>query len=127
MQVYFAIRSRTHSATGGINKSTKNCIKSPHYDLHEKAAQLAIKATENFLLSIRVVVGDDKFLQFFSLGTTVQGSSLCFVVDQSGSMGDDIIAVRNRAKQIVQSSSQPYNYILVQFNDDDQTPGIVSS
>ena len=50
-----------------------------------------------------------------------------FVVDQSGSMKDDIDAARNRAKQIVQSSSQPYNYILVQFNDDDQTPGIVSN
>ena len=78
-------------------------------------------------MSIRVVVGDDKFLQFFSLGTTVQGSSLCFVVDQSGSMKDDIDAARNRAKQIVQSSSKPYNYVLVQFNDDDQTPGIVSN
>ncbi|XP_062516237.1 von Willebrand factor A domain-containing protein 7-like [Corticium candelabrum] len=115
-------QSKTRSATGGINKSTKNCIKSPHYELHDKAAQLAIKATENFLMSIRVVVGDDKFLQFFSLGTTVQGSSLCFVVDQSGSMKDDIDAARNRAKQIVQSSSKPYNYVLVQFNDDDQTP-----
>lgn len=117
-------RSRIRPATGGINKSTKDCVKSPHYYLHEQAAQLAIKATEDFLLSIRDVVGDDKFLQFFSLGTTTGGSSLCFVVDQSGSMGDDIVAVRERAKQIVQSSSKPYNYVLVQFNDNDQNPGM---
>ena len=120
---YFFFRSRRSSATGGINKSTKNCRKSPHYFLHETAAQLAIKATEVFLMGIRDVIGDDKFLQLFDLGLESRGSSLCFVVDQSGSMRDDIAAVRDRVKQIVQSSNQPYNYVLVQFNDIDKDPG----
>lgn len=72
------------------------------------------------------MIGDDQFLQFFDLGVQVGGSSLCFVVDQSGSMRDDIDAVRARVKQIVQSSNKPYNYVLVQFNDDDKTPGTIT-
>ena len=118
------IRSRLSSATGGINKSTKNCRKSPHYFLHETAAQLAIKATEVFLMGIQDVIGDDKFLQLFDLGVESHGSSLCFVVDRSGSMRDEIAAVRDRVKQIVQSSNLPYNYVLVPFSDYGQDIGI---
>ena len=103
---------------GGINKSTRNERKSPHFHLHESAAQLAIKATETFLEDIRAVVGDDAFLRFFSLGRTVGGASLCFVIDQSGSMSNDIAAAKEQAKKIVQTTTtQPFNYVLVQFND----------
>jgi hypothetical protein len=115
-------RSRLSSATGGINKSTRNCRKSPHYFLHDEAAELAVKATEVFLMGIRDVIGDNEFLRLFDLGIETRGSSLCFVVDQSGSMRNDIAAARDRVKQIVQSSKQPYNYVLVQFNDYDQDP-----
>ena len=71
------------------------------------------------------MIGDTQFLQLFNLGIQSSSSSLCFVVDQSGSMSDDIAAVRDRVKQIVQSSNRPYNYVLVQFNDDDKDPGNV--
>eukprot|EP00118_Oscarella_pearsei_P029007 m.3463 g.3463 ORF g.3463 m.3463 type:complete len:1268 (+) comp9407_c0_seq1:67-3870(+) len=115
-------QSRERPAIGGINKSTKNHRKSPHYFLHEDAAQLAIKATEHFLQGIRDVVSDETFLQIFNLGVSIGGSSLVFVIDQSGSMRDDIAAAIDRATAIVQSSSQPFDYVLVQFNDYDKDP-----
>lgn len=48
-----------------------------------------------------------------------QSLSLILVIDNTGSMSDDIFQVRGQAIDIVKKaySSQLYNYILVTFND----------
>lgn len=123
-------RSRSSAPTGGINKSTKNCRKSPHNDLHDDAVRLATRATRNFLARVRNTAGDEAFRKLFNLAerdNVESDTSLCFVIDQTGSMQDDIDAAKNRATQIVKSSTKPYNYVLVQFGDEDNDPGKLKS
>ena len=104
--------------TGGINKSTKNCKESPHFHLHEKAVELARSATESFLENIRETVGDKKFNKLFGLTTIYEkGISLCFVVDTSGSMHNDIASVARRIEQIIQSGRKASRFVLVPFKD----------
>lgn len=49
------------------------------------------------------------------------GKALCFVVDTTGSMGDDINAVKTVTASIIDSKvgtpDEPSVYILVPFND----------
>jgi hypothetical protein len=121
-----ADQSRVVSATGGINKSTKNCRKSPHYYLHDDAAELAVKATTHFFKRLRDVVGDKKFRAFFQIPDEqflLSNSSLCFVMDKSSSMRNYITLAKERIQQIVQSSPIPDKYLLIQFSDYDNRPG----
>ena len=50
-----------------------------------------------------------------------KGKALCFVIDTTGSMSDDIAAVRTVTSQIINSEvgteDEPSLYILVPFND----------
>ncbi|XP_062515323.1 von Willebrand factor A domain-containing protein 7-like [Corticium candelabrum] len=118
-------RSRHTSPTGGINKSTKICAKSPHHYLHDEAAHLAISASRHFLSHVRSTAGDEGFRKLFNLAernNLESSTSLCFVMDQTGSMQNDIDAAKNRTRQIITSSTKPYNYVLVQFGDDDNDP-----
>lgn len=50
-----------------------------------------------------------------------QTSVLCFVIDTTGSMSDDIAEVRRVTSSIIDSktgtATQPSEYILVPFND----------
>uniref|UniRef100_A0A672ISW4 von Willebrand factor A domain-containing protein 7-like n=1 Tax=Salarias fasciatus TaxID=181472 RepID=A0A672ISW4_SALFA len=100
---------------GGINKDTRN---SNHGFLHLEAADLALDATLELLEDIRVAVGDRNFLRFMGLS---QSSALCFVIDTTGSMSDDIAAVRDVTFRIIDSRTgtpeEPSLYILVPFND----------
>ena len=119
-------RSQHTSPTGGINKSTKICAKSPHHYLHDEAAHLAISASRHFLSHVRSTAGDEGFRKLFNLAernNLESSTSLCFVMDQTGSMQNDIDAAKNRTRQIITSSTKPYNYVLVQFGDDDNDPG----
>ncbi|XP_016300111.1 von Willebrand factor A domain-containing protein 7-like [Sinocyclocheilus anshuiensis] len=97
---------------GGINKDTHS---SSHGDLHEAAAGVAIAATRELLEDIRGFLGDSNFLRLMGFS---QSSVLCFAIDTTGSMGDDIDEVRrvtsdttDRMRDIVSE------YILVPFND----------
>ncbi|KAM3847428.1 von Willebrand factor A domain-containing protein 7-like [Vipera latastei] len=118
--------THTFPTTGGINKETSNPELSPHYRLHHKAAKLAIEATKSFFVGDGVgllsKVGDDIFKKFFNL----DGYSLTFVVDTTGSMSDDIHLVKTKCIELLRTYSgspdAPYNYILVPFNDPDFGP-----
>ncbi|KAK1883219.1 von Willebrand factor A domain containing protein 7 [Dissostichus eleginoides] len=107
---------------GGINKDT---LDSSHGHLHITAANMAVAATSELLEDIRGAAGDKTFLQLMGIN---KGSSkaLCFVIDTTGSMSDDIDAVRAVTSTIINNKvgteDEPSLYILVPFNDPDFGP-----
>ncbi|XP_046730725.1 von Willebrand factor A domain-containing protein 7-like [Silurus meridionalis] len=105
---------------GGINKDSST---SSHGYLHSEAASVATAATKELLQDIRASVGDSEFLRLMGL---TQSSVLCFVIDTTGSMSDDIAEVRRVTSSIIDSKTgteaQPSEYILVPFNDPDFGP-----
>ncbi|XP_068572632.1 von Willebrand factor A domain-containing protein 7-like [Cebidichthys violaceus] len=107
---------------GGINKDT---FSASHGHLHTDAVNLAIAATSGLLEDIREAAGDRPFLQMLGIS---KGSSkaLCFVIDTTKSMSDDIAAVRTVTSSIINSEvgteDEPSVYILVSFNDPDFGP-----
>ncbi|XP_015746191.1 von Willebrand factor A domain-containing protein 7-like [Python bivittatus] len=113
--------SQNYPPTGGINKETSNPELSPHYFLHQEAAELAIEATKSFFVGegfgLLSKVGDDIFKKVFNL----DGYSLTFVIDTTGSMTEDIHQVKINCIQLLRNYSgspdAPFNYILVPFND----------
>ncbi|CAC5403753.1 unnamed protein product [Mytilus coruscus] len=123
--------SRVLHATGGINKETHSPIASPHYYLHRKAGLVATAATLNFFVGnetsyVRSVgaaqLGKILGLESECLNCFGPSQSIVFVIDTTGSMADDIRAVRTAAlelvaKTIITPSYHPFNYILVKFND----------
>ncbi|KAJ3588631.1 hypothetical protein NHX12_009485 [Muraenolepis orangiensis] len=102
---------------GGINKDTESAS---HGHLHRDAASLAIDATTQLLTDVGQAAGDTDFLRMMGI---FKGSSkaLCFVIDTTDSMSDDIEAVKAVTKSLVASkvgtSDEPSVYILVPFND----------
>ncbi|KAM3601821.1 uncharacterized protein V6R79_019411 [Siganus canaliculatus] len=109
---------------GGINKDS---LSSSHGFLHTAAANMAVAATSELLEDIRAAAGDRPFLQMMGIS---KGSSkaLCFVIDTTQSMNDDIEAVRTVTSSIINSEvgtdNEPSVYILVPFNDPDFGPQI---
>ncbi|XP_032390256.1 von Willebrand factor A domain-containing protein 7 isoform X1 [Etheostoma spectabile] len=105
---------------GGINKDT---FKSSHGNLHITAANMAIAATSELLEDIRGAAGDKTFLQMMGIA---KGKALCFVIDTTGSMRDDIEAVKAVTSSIINTKvgteDEPPVYILVPFNDPDFGP-----
>eukprot|EP00058_Branchiostoma_floridae_P004007 XP_002589495.1 hypothetical protein BRAFLDRAFT_88354 [Branchiostoma floridae] len=115
--------SRHQTATGGINKESTVSSESPHHYLHHTAAQAAVSATQHFLYGagtgLKDQIGAAVFRRLFNLAS---GSSLCFVIDDTGSMSDDIAAAQQTSINIVSQAqsnpiSKPFNYVLVPFND----------
>ncbi|XP_033104549.1 von Willebrand factor A domain-containing protein 7-like [Anneissia japonica] len=110
--------SNSANEAGGINKDTSNQHLSPHFYYHKQAAQLAMKATVNFLQKLRESVGESSFARFLNLGL---GSTLCIVMDTSGSMRNDMDAAINRSYHIIDSrmgtDTDPANFVLVPFHD----------
>ncbi|XP_062262987.1 von Willebrand factor A domain-containing protein 7-like [Platichthys flesus] len=113
-------RTRSIDPTGGINKDETD---SEHGHLHFKAANMAIAATRQVLEDIRRAAGDATFLQLMGIN---KGKALCFCIDTTGSMSDDIEAVRNVTNSIINNrvgtEDEPSAYILVPFNDPDFGP-----
>ncbi|KAE8287386.1 von Willebrand factor A domain-containing protein 7 Protein G7c Precursor [Larimichthys crocea] len=107
---------------GGINKDK---LTSEHGHLHVKAANLAIAATSELLEDIRGAAGDRPFLQMLGISRG-SNKALCFVIDTTGSMSDDIAAVKTVTSSIINSrvgtEDEPSVYILVPFNDPDFGP-----
>ncbi|XP_028321748.1 von Willebrand factor A domain-containing protein 7-like isoform X2 [Gouania willdenowi] len=107
---------------GGINKDT---FSSNHGHLHTQAANMAIAATSQLLEDIRSAAGDRPFLQMMGM---FKGSSkaLCFVIDTTSSMSEDIQTVQDVTSAIINSEvgtdNEPSVYILVPFNDPDFGP-----
>ncbi|XP_029027336.1 von Willebrand factor A domain-containing protein 7 [Betta splendens] len=115
--------SRYTAAKGGINKDSTSPLFSPHHYLHEEAAVLATEATMTVLRDLRDTVGHRSFLRLFSVR---QVPALVFVIDTTGSMGNEIDAAKLRAESIVQSransAEQPGKFVLVPFHDPDVGP-----
>ncbi|XP_053298127.1 von Willebrand factor A domain-containing protein 7 [Pleuronectes platessa] len=107
---------------GGINKDT---FDSNHGHLHTEAANMAVAATGQLLDDVRGAAGDRTFLQMLGIS---KGSSkaLCFVIDTTKSMSDDIEAVRSVTSSIINSEvgteNEPSTYILVPFGDPEFGP-----
>ncbi|KAM7393983.1 hypothetical protein PAMP_020812 [Pampus punctatissimus] len=100
---------------GGISKDH---VASSHGSLHHIAADLAVDATMELLEDIRVAIGDKNFLRLVGLS---QSSVLCFVIDTTGSMSNDIAEAKRVSFDIIdrkrESQHEPSAYILVPFND----------
>ncbi|XP_042873286.1 von Willebrand factor A domain-containing protein 7-like [Penaeus japonicus] len=107
-------------AEGGINKDTASPCFSPHYHLHEQAAELAVQATVHYLNVLLDAVGNDKYRRLFDL---YHGSALSIAIDTTGSMSDDIAAVKQQVQQIVDSTSAEL-FILSPFHDPTVGPGL---
>ncbi|KAM9332568.1 von Willebrand factor A domain-containing protein 7-like [Pholidichthys leucotaenia] len=107
---------------GGINKDS---FDASHGHLHSEAANMAIAATSELLADIQGDVGDKKFLEMVGI---FRGSSkaLCFVIDTTNSMKEDIEAVKKVTHTIINREVETDNkssvYILVPFNDPEFGP-----
>ncbi|CAL8332408.1 unnamed protein product [Lota lota] len=110
---------------GGINKDDSGAS---HGALHHQAAGLAVNATIELLEDIRLAVGDKNFLRLMGLS---QSSVLCFVIDTTGSMGDDIAEAKRVSFSIIDSKrgtqEEPSAYILVPFNDPGYGPLLITT
>ncbi|XP_043939193.1 von Willebrand factor A domain-containing protein 7-like [Protopterus annectens] len=118
--------SQNYSPVGGINKESSEPSISPHHYLHQEAADMAIKATQDFFIDpgygLLAQLGGNVFEQFFGL----LGYSLTMAIDTTGSMSNDIQAVKEVAIELIRNFTNtpdaPYDYILVEFNDPDCGP-----
>uniref|UniRef100_A0A665V215 von Willebrand factor A domain containing 10, tandem duplicate 1 n=2 Tax=Echeneis naucrates TaxID=173247 RepID=A0A665V215_ECHNA len=121
----FFDRTSRRDPVGGINKDD---VGSSHGPLHQEAADLAVDATMELLEDIRVAVGDKNFLRLMGLS---QSSVLCFVIDTTGSMSDDIAEAKRISFEIIDSKrgtqQETSAYILVPFNDPDFGPLIMTT
>ncbi|KAK3573304.1 hypothetical protein QTP86_022694, partial [Hemibagrus guttatus] len=107
--------SSTQSPRGGINKDERL---SHNAALHDTAVALAIDATVELLEDVRGAVGNKEYLRMMGIART---AVLCFVIDTTGSMSDDIAEAKRVAHSIIDSKKgtqdEPSEYILVPFND----------
>ncbi|XP_062573737.1 von Willebrand factor A domain-containing protein 7-like [Saccostrea cucullata] len=119
--------SRFMTATGGIYKGRSVQSEAPRSILHAAASEAAINASQYFLIGQRggllSLMGEEVFRDVFGLRTRedIVKTSLTFVIDVTGSMGDEIAALIKVTQKIVyeanDSQSVPENYILVTFSD----------
>ncbi|XP_059193156.1 von Willebrand factor A domain-containing protein 7 [Centropristis striata] len=118
-------RTSRQDPVGGISKDD---VGSSHGSLHHKAADLAVNATIELLEDVRVAVGDKNFLRLMGLS---QSTVLCFVIDTTGSMSDDIAEAKRVSFEIIDSKrgtqQEPSAYILVPFNDPGFGPLILTT
>ncbi|XP_030640141.1 von Willebrand factor A domain-containing protein 7-like [Chanos chanos] len=95
----------------------------PESDLHDLAAKLATDATVDLLRNIRNTAGDHRFLKMLGIS---RSSVLCFVIDTTNSMSDDIAEVRRLTNEIIDkkrgTNDEPSFYVLALFNDPDVGP-----
>ncbi|XP_073335324.1 von Willebrand factor A domain-containing protein 7-like [Pagrus major] len=117
-------QTSTIEPIGGINKDS---FGASHGHLHTAAANMAIAATSELLQDIREDAGDRPFLQMIGISKR-SSKALCFVIDTTKSMSDDIEAVKTVTSSIIDSEvgteDEPAAYILVRFNDPDVGPPV---
>ena len=101
---------------GGINKDTGSSCWSPHAEYHQLAAEVAASAVEQYLDDIRFLINDENFAHLFDLSF---GSALVIAIDRSGSMCEEIEAVKGKVQEIVETALEtgvtPSRYVLVPF------------
>jgi hypothetical protein len=116
----------------GINKDREWPLYAPHYFYHKKAAELSMKATQTYLQQLSqsysdVVIDGTHYTQralterelklLFGIGS----STLVFVIDTTGNMGDTISSVQDTAVKIVKSlqgtNAEPTSHVLMGCNN----------
>ncbi|XP_032703185.1 von Willebrand factor A domain-containing protein 7 isoform X3 [Lontra canadensis] len=111
-------RSSSQPPRGGINKDSTSPGFSPHHTLHLQAAKLALQASIQAFSLLRNRLGDRDFSRLLDISPA---SSLSFVLDTTGSMGEEINAAKIQARHIVEqrrgSPMEPVHYVLVPFHD----------
>ncbi|XP_063076020.1 von Willebrand factor A domain-containing protein 7-like [Engraulis encrasicolus] len=100
---------------GGLSKDER---RSDNGALHDAAVAVATQATLDLLEDIRGAAGNKEFLRLMGIA---RSAVLCFVIDTTGSMADDIAEAKRVATQIIDTKKgtvdEPSEYILVPFND----------
>ncbi|KAM7135943.1 von Willebrand factor A domain-containing protein 7 isoform 1-T2 [Molossus nigricans] len=111
-------QSSSQPPRGGINKDSTAPGFSPHHMLHLQAAKLALLASIQAFSLLRSRLGDRGFSRLLDI---TPASSLSFVLDTTGSMGEEINAAKIQARHIVEqrrgSPMEPIHYVLVPFHD----------
>ncbi|EPY85391.1 protein G7c-like protein [Camelus ferus] len=111
-------QSSSQPPRGGINKDSTSPGFSPHHMLHLQAAKLALLASIQAFSLLRSRLGDRGFSRLLDI---TPASSLSFVLDTTGSMGEEINAAKIQARRIVEqrlgSPMEPSHYVLVPFHD----------
>ncbi|XP_036418022.1 von Willebrand factor A domain-containing protein 7-like [Colossoma macropomum] len=112
---FFDLTSRVEPK-GGINKDGATTA---HGSLHFVAADVATAATGDLLQDIREEAGDVEFLRL--MGISKSSSVLCFVVDTSVTMTEEIAEVKHITSFIIDSrrgtADEPSAYVLVPFSN----------
>ncbi|XP_030277503.1 von Willebrand factor A domain-containing protein 7-like isoform X2 [Sparus aurata] len=107
---------------GGISKDER---RADNVAFHNAAVTLATAASLQLLEDIRSAAGDKDFLRMMGIA---HSSVVCFVIDTTGSMSDDIDEARAVVYELIDSKKgtqdEPSEYILVPFNDPDFGPMI---
>ncbi|KAG8015079.1 von Willebrand factor A domain-containing protein 7, partial [Nibea albiflora] len=110
---------------GGISKDER---RSDNVAFHNAAVNAATAASLQLLDDIRLAAGDNDFLRYgvqilqtSQMLGIARSSVVCFVIDTTGSMRDDIAEARAVVYEIIDSKKgtqdEPSEYILVPFND----------
>nr|XP_045012658.1 von Willebrand factor A domain-containing protein 7 isoform X2 [Jaculus jaculus] len=111
-------QSSSQLPRGGINKDSMSPRFSPHHMLHRQAAEIARLASIEAFGLLRSRLGDSSFSRLLDI---TPASSLSFVLDTTGSMGEEINAAKIQARHIMEqrrgSPMEPVYYILVPFHD----------
>ncbi|XP_066120367.1 von Willebrand factor A domain-containing protein 7 [Saccopteryx bilineata] len=111
-------RSSSQPPRGGINKDSTDPGFSPHHTLHLPAAEVALVASVQALSLLRSRLGDGAFSRLLDISPA---ASLSFVLDTTGSMGEEIRAAKIQARHIVEQRRggpmEPARYVLVPFHD----------
>ncbi|XP_051009495.1 von Willebrand factor A domain-containing protein 7 [Acomys russatus] len=111
-------QSSSQPPRGGINKDSTSPSFSPHHMLHLQAGELALLASIEAFSLLRSRLGDRGFSRLLDI---TPASSLSFVLDTTGSMGEEINAAKIQAHHIVEqrqgSPMEPTLYVLVPFHD----------
>ncbi|XP_076080064.1 uncharacterized protein LOC143050842 [Mytilus galloprovincialis] len=116
--------SRKLVARCGINKDSLTPEWSPHSHLHKQAYTAAIQATENFLVAngtgVLYTIGPKLFEDVFHVKRR-KDMTLAMAIDYTGSMADDIDAVKKYVLELltntVGSANEPADYVLSLFHD----------
>ncbi|XP_053235065.1 von Willebrand factor A domain-containing protein 7 isoform X1 [Podarcis raffonei] len=115
--------SRHREPRGGINKDSSSFLFSPHNYLHREAAAVAQEASVHFLEKLWREIKSKLFMRLLDISPA---TGLSFVVDTTGSMGEEISAAKRQAWEIITSRrgtlQEPDFYLLVPFNDPEFGP-----
>nr|XP_019939290.1 PREDICTED: von Willebrand factor A domain-containing protein 7-like [Paralichthys olivaceus] len=117
--------SSTTAPRGGISKDERRF---DNVAQHNAAVNIATTASQQLVENIRLAVGNEEFLRTMGIA---RSAVVCFVIDTTGSMSDDIAEAKAVVNEMIDSKKgtqdEPSEYILVPFNDPEFGPMIRTS